>query len=180
MSEECQGPKMELSFVVRNPEGKIIREMKQKAHSWLRNYYIWFEMLMRLGPSQTVKDSSGKDKVISAAHAKTWDSRAAAKNGIGIGKSGVAEDISHYALQDLAFVAVVNKISSSPTEKTVTFQADISCTSEVSIKESGIFFHLIQDTSGLAFTMYIERTKLDSPVSVPAGGSVTVKYTIEH
>jgi len=181
MSEEIEGGKTEVELEVRDKDGRLVQTYKQEAKSWLRNYYVWLGMMMSLAEQQGLYDITGSLDWYNAACANTWDDApAGAETHICIGGSDKAFDVNDFELDDLKDRVVVSAPSISAPGKTVKISAVFGVSVETVIKETGISFGYIQDTGGTTHTVLIERSVLGTPVTIPALGSATVKYTISH
>lgn len=176
-----KGPHLMVELEVKNKEGVVLHQTKEKAHSWLTNYYAWLTALMNLGTSQTVKSDTGIDHVIGGGFDTfNWDAYSGAKTYIAIGKSSEAFNKDVPFLQNFFAKAAVASISFDSSTKKVILETSITCASAVTIRETGVMFYHVKNGFGIVFDFYIERTVLASAVAIPTGGSVAVKYTITH
>ncbi|MCK4328920.1 hypothetical protein KAX02_03650 [candidate division WOR-3 bacterium] len=181
MSEEIKGGKTEVELEVRDRDGKVVQRYKQEAKSWLKNYYYWLAMMMGLAEQQGLTEIGGGYHPYNAACANTWDDApAGAETDICIGTSDKVFDVNDYELDALAGRVAVGMPIINVGAKTVQITSVFGVSVETTVKETGINFALIQDTGGTTHTVVIERSVLGTPVVIPAGGSVTVKYTISH
>lgn len=181
MSEEIKGGKTEIELEVRDKDGNVVQTYKQEAKSWLKNYYYWLGMMMCLAEQQGLTEIGGGYHPFNAACGFTWDNAPeGAETHICIGGSDKVFDVNDYELDDLKGRVAVSAPAIDAVAKTVKISAVFGMSVETTIKEAGISFGYIDDTGGTAHTVIIERSVLGTPVTIPALGSVTVKYTISH
>ena len=181
MEGEIEGGKVKVELEVRDKDGKLVQTTEQDAKSWLKNYYYWLAVLMRLGIAQSITDMTGATTtIIGGAAENCWDADSAARTGISVGSSNAAFDVNQYCLQSLENSGEVEALSVDIGAKKVVLTAVMPFGAEVTIRETGIRIQEALTSTGGHVTFYLERAVLGSPVTVPAGGSVTVKYTISH
>ncbi len=175
---------------VRDREGKLLKRLKRKAHSYLKAYnQILYNHYS--SASQSVKDTGGTDRSI-ARNASDFVSGAAIGNddrGIIIGTGTTAVTISDYQVEtkiDEGTASgqmeyqVVTVTAPSVSGSSISFTVKRTTTNNsgatITVKETAIYCY----GGGTTYHFCIVRDVLVSTVDVPDGGSITVTYTMEH
>jgi len=173
-------PKAELKITVVK-DGKVLKEHKQPANSWLKNFYAWFTMVMKLGSSQDVTDENGNSFKIAGALGNTyiWDYESSTRTRLAIGTSDQAFDVNQYSLGNKYAEANVSYVAYDAENRKITVRTSISVSSTIYVRETGIKFYNVKGTDATLYPLFIERTVLSEPVEVPSGASVIVEYTLQ-
>jgi len=172
--------KCKVKIEVFDENGELVKKHEQEGNSWLSNFYIWFSLMMQLGITRVLVDETGATYRYGGAITYTWDENLAARTHIAIGTSDELWDINQYKLGAKYAQAVVDASDVDVYGKKVTFSAGIRVTSDVVIKETGVLFYLILESTGAGKTVLIERTVLDAPISVKAYQTVRINYVVEY
>ncbi|MHC1579172.1 MAG: hypothetical protein ACXQTZ_00705 [Candidatus Alkanophagales archaeon] len=174
-----KAPKLKLRIEVYDRNRRLLKVHEQEARSWLQNFYSLMSMLMYISTTTKVIDTTGSGRDISgAAGSYTWDYEA--NTMIGIGSSDEAFDVKQYKLGNEIATSYVDSSTYDIDKKQVVFSAEFSFSAAATIRETGIMYENVRDSAGNLFNMYIERTVLDTPISVDAGQILRIFYTLQY
>ena len=170
----------------------------------LKNYYKILDALVQGGKqgnlTSVVKtdgskmnaryDSSGNDNLISALgfHDSTLRS-SLTYSGVVLGDGAVEPSFEDYTLSGSVITGLTGTISRTGTsngegsaETTVFITVTNGNSHEVTIREvgyiGGLYFAYSANTSKATAYCMLDRTVLDTPITIPAGGIGQVTYTI--
>lgn len=176
---------------VRDREGKLLRRLRRKSRSYVRQ---WNELICaNMGPStnRTSTDTGGTSRTIVDAIILNAEAPAANSGyGIVVGTGATAVAISDYALaaqivhgigsgQMYHYAVAVGAPSvAGPTSSfTVTRVIGNQSGATITVGEIGVYVYG-QDSGGYSRVFLGIRDVLASSFDVPNGGSITVVYTI--
>jgi hypothetical protein len=173
---------------VRDREGKLVRRLRRKAHSYLKAYqqllYTHYaSVLLNIRDIiNTLRAVVRNASDLISAGVVTDDD-----NGVVIGTGSTAVTISDYKLETQIAEGVgagqMEHQAGTKTEPTVA-GSSISCTlkrifinnsgNTITVTESGIYCY----GGGTTWDFCIVRDVLPAGVAVPDGGAITVTYTL--
>lgn len=98
-----------------------------------------------------------------------------ANGGVAFGNGTREPSMDDYTLSGSLVTAFTASALMSKTGNTITVTYTLTATADITISEIGLFSLYY---SGNHYPFLVERTLLDEPVTIPAGGVGQVKYTI--
>jgi len=160
-------------------EGKPAKRYEFKAKSWLRNFYQWMAALIQAPFGKRVLDTSGISVPIASGATYTWDENSAYRMAIAIGSGNTPVTLDDYDLANRIGAVNVQAIDVDPLSKRISFNASFNFAFDVTIYETGLLLTNVYDVNGALHDVLIERTVLDSPVTIPANTTFAVGYVIQ-
>jgi len=180
-------PEVELELEVKDKDGKVIQKHKQKARSWVKNFILFLRYAFAGSNIPLVKQdgtvttfsigtSVGNMMSVDAGNGNTI-------YGIFVGSGTNPYSINDYALQ--------SKITTGGFQYGATAVEDLTDTGSslyfgiartflngtgnpVTVSEVG----LVMNANGVA--ILIARDLLSTPVTIPVGATLTVRYVITY
>ena len=174
-----RGPRGKLIIEVFDKNGNVEKKHEQPTNSWLANFYALMTLLFHFGKVIKMVDSSGYIRNFSNTITYTWDLYSGAGCAIQVGSSDKAFDVQDYKLGSPILWSVVDNSDFDPYGGRVTFSAIIHPSADIVIKETGILYVYIYNTSGGRENVLVERTVLTEPITVKANQYARINYVIE-
>lgn len=198
-----------IDCMVEADDGVVVHEHREKANSWVRNFYNLMAMGMlpalSVGSygagSLALKNTDGANKVGSTSYPASFGTidnikgpTGSNSTGIVIGTGTNAESFNDYILQSIiangtntgqmSYQAGTIGAGSydSATKKwtqTITRIFNNNSTSSITVTETGIIGNANAQTANASTPTLFERNLLATPVTVPAAYKLTVTYTTE-
>ncbi len=201
-AEMLQTPRLWINAVVTDQTGRIVHRISEPGHSWVRNFYHLYANLMSdaavssgqlfLLNTGGAAATNGKIILASGDTALHYLNTTVNNNAYGLILGTAAEPfhIDDYCLWStiasgngsgqLYYQACSRNATYDPTDKTIrtTIRRVFNNNSGAAIvvREAGLVAQL--QTGVSMANVLMSRDVLDTPVSVPHGGLLTVTYTI--
>jgi hypothetical protein len=201
-ADMLQKPRLWINAVVTDQTGRIVQRISEPGHSWVRNFYHLHAILM-----SDAAVSSGQLLLLNTGGAAATNGTITLKSGdtalhylnttvnnnaygLILGTSAEPFHIDDFSLSStiasgngsgqLYYQACSRNATYDPTDKTIrtTIRRGFNNNSGATIvvREAGLVANLQTGASSANFLM--SRDVLDTPVSVPHGGLLTVTYTL--
>ncbi|MEM2447229.1 MAG: hypothetical protein QW734_11305 [Candidatus Bathyarchaeia archaeon] len=155
-------------------DGKKIKTVKGESKSWVANMGNLLRGVFA-GEAAGCRKENGSDAlVLNTAGQGDFDGAKVMD-----GSSDLAGDVTWYSMGTKEGEAVATVTLPYREGNTVKFDITgvITHSTEVVIKEIGLAVMVKENFSGVTSTFLVARDVLPSPITVPAGGGLTVKYT---
>ncbi|MFH7881033.1 MAG: hypothetical protein QXI09_03450 [Candidatus Aenigmatarchaeota archaeon] len=200
--------KIDIEYEIKDRDGKILRKRKFKGNSWVGRIIEFLSSFIGIWASASgsyaylttrtdVKDTSGTYRhmlmggssgVVYGGQAPAGDTTA----GIILGSSNTPVSIDQYDLiTRIPHGSGVGQLSYGATtvdlvRETNTFRLTITRTftnnsgSSVVVKEMGLFLRLSMGSTPYWYSVMLARDIPPTPIEVPNGATLTVRYIISH
>lgn len=172
-----QGFSTLLLVKVYDKDGNLIAERVKEGDLWLKNFGEFLKAFFDCVMCGTVKDESGNSYYTFYWLYGSYD----AKICVGTGTTPPTPDDYKLENQVAEASGSTTQLSVSGNAMNVTFSASFTFDSAQNISESGVkvyaYVHQIGGSNAYYKWIYIIRDTFD-PVSVPAGGTITITYII--
>lgn len=161
------------------PDGEPVHEVVEPMNDWLDNFYLVQRLLFHAAISVTVQDRTGTNQDIEHGQGFPFLEDNAADVVLEVGDNGAAFTQSDFSLGNALSTSAVSASSTDLTNRLVRFSSSMSFSNAQTIRETGIQWNDVTNTSDSLFNLLIERTVLATEVDVPAGGSISVEYELQ-
>lgn len=185
----------EVELVVTDSSGKVIQRVREKCHSFLYWFAWWFSSILLSGGGAIRDAITGQDVSCLQTSWTPTKVEAPAGNdsyGIWIGTGSAPNEISTYTLQSkiphgtgsnkMQYGETVCSMIDSSNFPIMRFEITRSFTNNsggnITVREIGLVMQHSSDGSSINARLMICRDVLSSPVTVPNGGILYVKYYI--
>jgi hypothetical protein len=207
-NEKITFPRMYLEWDVTDKDGKLIDKGRKESQTWVGNIVRFLWMLFQ-GANVTsvasryqadtpaaIRNTANTSKAMGLVSSNSTylgvGVGAGELVGIVVGASDAAVNINQYDLVSKIlhgagagqlFYGANTVDSLSETSSTFTFRVVRSMTNQsggsVTVREIGLFIKL-STSPGDIYVSMLARDVLSSPITVPAGSTLTVRYIVSH
>lgn len=177
MSPDCTGGQPRILIDVERSDGTT-EHVESAMHSYVDNWYTFVLMTLDFAFDETVTDTAGTSRTISTNSSSNRFSDTNYSLEIVIGSDSSGFDQTDNSIGTAINTSGVSSRTVDTGDQLIRVSASFSIGSSDTIRETVLQLGGVNSTSNNTFDLAIERTVLDSAVSISNGDTVSVTYEL--